>query len=395
MENAMQRGGNGALGTLNGFLTARRANLAEVLPKHMSPDRMLKIAISAASRNPKLLECSPESFYTALHTSSQLGLEPNTPLGHGYLIPYFNKHTGKMEAQFQSGYKGIADLAMRDGRVASIDCYCVYSCDEFDVLFGLHPKLEHRPILDATTYGDEDEIKAFYAVAHFTNGSEPKFCVMTRRQMDQHRDKYCLRKGNVNEFWQRNYVSMALKTVVKQLCKLLPQSVQLAEAIAADNEIESEEEPMQTAVAVSESAPPTRTEGLKQKLLQQKQNDPAAETSSEQEAEVPENPPAKRGRPRKTPEASPPQPMDAPIPAVTTAPAAPVDDLHTENITFLEWIDIGMNQVKFIDNHNNAYYSGNILIAEPLKKAIDDGIFIRCVTWHTVNGRAMIVAANV
>lgn len=70
----------------------------------MTPERFMRMALSAINNTPKLAECTQISFLAALMNAAQLGLEPNTPLGQAYLIPYNNK--GTMECQFQIGYKG-------------------------------------------------------------------------------------------------------------------------------------------------------------------------------------------------------------------------------------------------------------------------------------------------
>ena len=75
--------------------------------------------MTALSKDPKLQECTPQSFLGAMMQAAQLGVEPNTPLGQAYLIPYRN--TGQMECQFQIGYRGLIDLAYRSGEITSIN----------------------------------------------------------------------------------------------------------------------------------------------------------------------------------------------------------------------------------------------------------------------------------
>lgn len=77
----------------------------QALPEVITPERFTRMALSALNTTPKLNECTPMSFLAALMNAAQLGLEPNTPLGQAFLIPYNNK--GKMECQFQLGYKGL------------------------------------------------------------------------------------------------------------------------------------------------------------------------------------------------------------------------------------------------------------------------------------------------
>ena len=107
------------------------------------PERFTRITLSALSTNAKLQETTPQSFLGAMMTAAQLGLEPNTPLGQAYLIPFRNK--GVLECQFQLGYKGLIDLAYRSGQISVIQAHTVYENDEFEYELGLDPKLKHVP----------------------------------------------------------------------------------------------------------------------------------------------------------------------------------------------------------------------------------------------------------
>lgn len=73
--------------------------IKKALPEVITPERFTRMALSALNTTPKLNECTPMSFLAALMNAAQLGLEPNTPLGQAFLIPYNNK--GEMECQFQ------------------------------------------------------------------------------------------------------------------------------------------------------------------------------------------------------------------------------------------------------------------------------------------------------
>ena len=92
--------------------------LKKALPSVMTLERFTRIALSALNNTPELQKCTPMSFIAALLNAAQLGLEPNTPLGQAYLIPYKNK--GVLECQFQIGYKGLIELAYRNGQMQTI-----------------------------------------------------------------------------------------------------------------------------------------------------------------------------------------------------------------------------------------------------------------------------------
>ena len=115
--------------SMQSYIRSMEGEIKKALPSVITPERFTRIVLSAISVNPKLGQCTPQSFLGAMMTSAQLGLEVNTPLGQAYVLPYNNK--GKMEAQFQLGYKGLIDLAYRSGEVEVIQAHVVYENDEF------------------------------------------------------------------------------------------------------------------------------------------------------------------------------------------------------------------------------------------------------------------------
>ena len=119
------------------MIKALEPEIKRALPSVLTPERFTRMALSAINNTPKLAECSPMSFIAALMNAAQLGLEPNTPLGQAYLIPYKNK--GNLECQFQIGYRGMIDLAYRNERMQSIEAHTVYENDDFSYSFGLEP----------------------------------------------------------------------------------------------------------------------------------------------------------------------------------------------------------------------------------------------------------------
>lgn len=106
------------------MIKALEPEIKKALPTILTPERFTRIALSAINNTPKLAECSPMSFIAALMNAAQLGLEPNTPLGQAFLIPY--KAKGNLECQFQLGYRGMIDLAYRNEHVQSIEAHTVY-----------------------------------------------------------------------------------------------------------------------------------------------------------------------------------------------------------------------------------------------------------------------------
>ncbi|KAA3634587.1 MAG: recombination protein RecT [Proteobacteria bacterium] len=216
---AKQAGG----ATVRDFFEANKGAMASVLPKHANPDRMLRIALTAIRNVPQLMECTTESLMGAVMQCALLGLEPNTPLGHAYMVPFRNRKKGITEVQVIPGYKGLLDLARRSGQIVSLNAHAVYERDEFDFQYGLNEELKHLPFRGA----DRGELIAVYAVAHLKDGGH-QFEVMWREQIDA----VMLRSQSRGEYgpWKEHYEEMARKTAIRRLSKYLPLSIEFATA---------------------------------------------------------------------------------------------------------------------------------------------------------------------
>ena len=99
---------------------AAKAQLQQVAAGHMKPERMMRLMANAMRTTPKLAECDPMSLLGGLMTCAGLGLEPNTIMGHAYLIPFKNNRKKITEVHLIVGYKGLIDLARRSGHISSI-----------------------------------------------------------------------------------------------------------------------------------------------------------------------------------------------------------------------------------------------------------------------------------
>lgn len=230
-NNALAPAYKKRMGELNAYLSKMLPTINAVLPKHMTGERLVRIVAAAASRQPELLECTPISIIQAVVVASQMGLEPVGPLGQAYLVPYKNSKNGKKEAQLIPGYRGMIELARRSGNIVNIEAHVVHDKDEFAFCFGLDPKLEHKPYMGE---GDAGKTVAVYAIARFRDGGY-QTDVMTISEIKAIQDRS---KASGFGPWKTDFDEMARKTVVKRLCKYLPLSVELANAVAADNAAE-------------------------------------------------------------------------------------------------------------------------------------------------------------
>ena len=209
---------------LQHYIKQMEKEIKKALPSVITPERFTRIVLSALSTNPKLADTTPQSFLGAMMTAAQLGVEPNTPLGQAYLIPYRNK--GVMECQFQLGYKGLIDLAYRSGEISIIQAQMVYSEDSFTYSFGLEPTLKHIP---AT--GDRGEPVHVYAMFKTKEGGYG-FEVMSIEEIRIFAQKYS--KAYDNGPWQTNFEEMAKKTVLKRVLKYAPLKTEFLRGLAQD-----------------------------------------------------------------------------------------------------------------------------------------------------------------
>lgn len=211
------------------LLKRMHTQIEKALPSVITPERFTRIALTAYSKNERLQECTVESFLGSMMQAAQLGVEPNTPLGQAYLIPYRNR--GVMEVQFQLGYRGMIDLAYRSGEVQNIQAHEVYENDTFEYELGLEPKLRHVPALK-----DRGNVILYYAVFKLTNGGVG-FEVMSKQDVEAFAKKKSKTYGTGP--WQSDFDAMAKKTLVKRLLKFAPLKSDFVRAVTADETIKS------------------------------------------------------------------------------------------------------------------------------------------------------------
>jgi recombination protein RecT len=293
------------------------AGLKAVATDSLRPERIIKVVLAAASRNPRLLECTPASIVLAMRQAAELGLEPSSGLGEAYLVPYKNnKKVGNawqttIEAQFQPGYKGLAKLARRSGEISTLTMRVVYKKDTFKVRYGLNEEMEHIPFLD----GDPGELAFVYAIATFKDGGR-QWEVMSKDQVEKIRARS---KAKDDGPWKTDYEPMAMKTVMKKLCKLLPMSADspLARAVEIDNEVDGDIHPLSSATLTVPEELPTLPPAAEKKgaEMQDKVEKAAAATAPHAEAAT------QAAKPSEPPPASP-----AATPAPSAAAPATVKD---------------------------------------------------------------------
>jgi recombination protein RecT len=195
-----------------------REQVALALPKHMTPERFSRIALTALQRTPKLQDCTQASLFKCLLDLSAAGLEPDGR--RAYLIPYGT------ECTLILSYMGMIELVRRSGDVVSIRSELVCENDEFSWENGkITHKVEWRK--------PRGEIQAVYAEAVLKSG-ETQTATMTKDEVDAIRKRS--RSGSSGP-WMTDYGEMAKKTSLRRLCKLLPLASEIAEHIEKDSDV--------------------------------------------------------------------------------------------------------------------------------------------------------------
>jgi recombination protein RecT len=212
----------------------------------------------ALSRQPELAKCSQHSILRALMDAAALGIKPGGLMGRGYLVPRKNKKNGELECCFDPGWRGLIDIARRSGQIKRIEAHVVYEKDIFEVHYGMHSDLIHKPMLD----GDAGNIIAAYAVAEFKDGST-QVEVLTKRELDKVRGSSAASSGGP---WGSWFEEMARKTAVRRLCKYLPYTDELERAIEAATDAEAEDAIGRDAGAAAQLDAPKRGTALAEKI---------------------------------------------------------------------------------------------------------------------------------
>lgn len=215
-------------------------SLRKVLGDEQQTERLIRIAIAAARGSELMQRATALSLAGSLMTASVLGLEPNTPAGECYLVPYQNKKAGRgpdgefpVEAQLIVGYQGYVKLYRQSPMAGDIFAEAVYPEDQFEWAKGTSPFIDHRPKPEARAA--DSKPTHYYAVAILANGAKP-FVVLTADEVKELRRGKEGSSGDIPDpqRW------MERKTALRQLTKLLPKSFRLALAAQVDEQTGTE-----------------------------------------------------------------------------------------------------------------------------------------------------------
>lgn len=208
-----------------------KAQMALVLPKHITADRLARVALFAIRTNANLLKCNRDSLLAAVLQSAQLGLEPGI-LGHCYFIPYGNN------VQFIIGYKGYLELLRRSGEISSIDAQIVYENDFLRLTYGMKKDLEHVPwhVREDNKFKTGGTIKGAYVVVTLKDGFNFMH-YMPWYEIEQRKNRSAGVKSGRQTPWATDLEAMVKKTVVRDAMKWLPLSIEDMRKVLTDETI--------------------------------------------------------------------------------------------------------------------------------------------------------------
>jgi len=216
--------------SLSDFMDKYKSQIALALPKHISADRMVRLAMTSFSQNKALQSCDMHSIFASVVVAAQLGLEIGVG-GQGYLVPY------KGKATFVPGWQGLVDLVSRAGR-ATVWTGAVYQGDKFDWALGDNPFVKHQPEGNGDSYHD---ITHVYAIGRVNGSQYPVIEVWTMDRVVRHLNKYN-KVGGMHYALKDDGANMemyARKVALLQVLKYMPKSIEVVRAMDVANAVDS------------------------------------------------------------------------------------------------------------------------------------------------------------
>lgn len=192
-------------------------------------DKFITNLVSVTNQNKSLQECTNMSLVSGALVATTLNLSLNSAFGYAYLVPFKNKKNATTEAQFQIGYKGYIQLALRTGEYQRINAVPIYK-SQFVSWNALTEDLK----LNSFDNFEDDELVGYVAYFKLNNGFE-KTMFWSHDKMLTHADTYSQAfKADIAEkiknnkipqtdmwryssFWYKDFDSMALKTMLRQI----------------------------------------------------------------------------------------------------------------------------------------------------------------------------------
>lgn len=207
--------------------------------------RFISSIISAVNANASLQECTNASILSAALLGESLNLSPSPQLGQYYMVPFKNNNAGVKVAQFQLGYKGYIQLAIRSGQYKKLNVLAIKE-GELINFNPLDEEIEVKLIADEAER-EKAETIGYYAMFEYTNGFK-KAMYWSKEKMKAHAVKYSqgyaedVKKGTKWTFWSKDFDGMAYKTMLRQIIsKWGIMSIEMQTALDSDMAVINED----------------------------------------------------------------------------------------------------------------------------------------------------------
>lgn len=217
--------------------------------------RFVTAITSAVSTNPALAECDASTIVSAGLLGEGLNLSPSPQLGQYYLVPFNDKKNNRKVAQFQLGYKGYIQLAIRSGQYKKLNVLPIKEGE----LISFNPLEEEIKVqlIEDETAREQAATIGYYAMFEYTNGFK-KAMYWSKQKMESHAEKYSMgykaHKGYT--FWEKDFDAMACKTMLRQIIsKWGIMSIEMQKALENDMGVISENGTVDYIDAPAEEAP--------------------------------------------------------------------------------------------------------------------------------------------
>lgn len=234
-------------------LTAMTPQFAAALPKHVSPERFVRVMMTAVQTSPALLNADRRTLFASAMKASQMGLLPDGR--EGAIVTF------KDQAQFMPMVAGIMKMVRNSGEISTWSVQAVYENDAFDFCLGDDEHITHKPALT-----NRGKLIAVYSIVSMKDGEKSRE-VMSVEDVNAIRARS--RSGNSGP-WVTDFAEMSKKTVVRRHAKRLPLSTDIDGAIREDDELfmPPAETPQEAPQAPQAPAAPKRPSRL-QKVAEQ------------------------------------------------------------------------------------------------------------------------------
>lgn len=230
---------------INKIFDLQSLQIAQLVPKHLDAERVMKIFSNYVRRNPEVADCSTESVVGAMMQCAELGFLPTPALQQVYFSPRRNKkNDNRMELEFGLQYQGKLDLMYRSGKISNVRTRVVYENDFFEITYGDEEKIVHKPILS----GEQGAAIGVYCIIQLTDGQIFRE-YMNRDEVYHVRESSDAYRGEKNKPanqrygpWFKQEGEMWRKTVLNRASKYAPKSIEFAKADLVDGRVINPEE---------------------------------------------------------------------------------------------------------------------------------------------------------